>query len=400
MNYSQIIKLALINVFSKKTRTMLTVGGIGISVAITLVMIGFGAGFQNIINDEIKKSDLSNVVTVSAKKIKNLKLDQATLSKLKSIGGVSKVELATNLSGKVTYHGGNVGLPVYGVTQDYFSVTPSNFIIGGPLKSEHVGNSVIINTALVRALGIESPKEAQGKKMLLDVSVSNDLASKQIENTKVYAGNEYTIVSIIEKGETPLVYTSYEDLTKMGVTSGSVAKILVNYPDKITPVREAVEQMGFQTTNVRDTVDQANRIFSVLKILLIIFSVVTLVVATFGTLNTITISLIEQTKEIGFLRLIGIREGDVKKLFIGESLILSLSGTVFGVFLAFTLSFVGNLVINSLAKSSNVQVSGLIQIPTTIVLLIIGGTALLGWAIGRGPAKRATKIDPLIALRQ
>lgn len=400
MKLIQILKLSIINVFSKKARTLLTVGGIGISVAITLLMLGLGTGFQNIVNEEIQKSDLSNVITVSAKRMKNLKLDQVTVSKFKSIGGVSKVELATNLSGKVTYHGGNVGLPVYGVSRDYFSVTPSNFLVGGPFKTENEGTSVIINRALVKALGIESSKEAEGKKLLLDISITNDLAEKQTENTKVYTGNEYTIVAIIEKGETPLIYIPYEDLTKMGVTSASVSKILVNYPDRITPAREAIEQLGFETANVRDTVEQVNRIFSVLRILLVIFGVVTLVVAIFGTLNTITISLIEQTKEIGFLRLVGIREADVKKLFISESLILSLCGTTSGVILALLFSFVGNLTIDSMAKSSNIQVAGLIQIPISVILLIIGGTALLGWGIGTGPASRAVKIDPLVALRQ
>ena len=396
----QIFKLALINVFTKKARTLLTVSGIGISVAITLLMIGLGNGFQNIVNNEIKKSDLSNVISVSSKKIKNLKLDQGITSKFVSIAGVSKVELVTNLSGKANYHGSNVGLPVYGVTEDYFTVTPSNFLVGGPFNTDSEGSSIIINSALLKIFGIENAKEAKGKKVLLDVSVTNDLASKQIESTKVFAGNEYTITAIIEKGETPLLYIPYEDVTKMGVTSASVAKILVNYPEKITPVREAVERLGFQTANVRDTIDQVNSIFSVLKILLVIFGVVTLVVAIFGTLNTITISLIEQTKEIGFMRLIGIRESDVKKLFIGESLILSLCGTTFGVFLATVIAFIGNIIIDSLAKSSNVQVTGLIQIPIATELLIIVGTAILGWLIGTGPARRAIKIDPLEALKQ
>src|SRR5690606_41422220 len=90
-----------------------------------------------------------------------------------------------------------------------------------------------------------------------------------------------------------------EYVQEHGVNIAAEVKLLVTIPDKIAEVRETVEQLGFQTSSIRDTIDQVNKIFGVIEIILIIFGGITLIIAVFGTLNTITIALVEQTRQVG-----------------------------------------------------------------------------------------------------
>lgn len=400
MKKIQLVKLAFINITTKRLRTSLTIGGIAISVAVTLIMIGFGSGIQNIVTGELNNSELVNVITVSSKKVKILRMDQPIISKFKSINGVAKTEQIVNLFGKLSYHGTIVGLPVYAVSDGYFDVTPTNIVAGKQADEEgRFTKGAIVNTEILKALKIPSPAEAIGKEVLVDVTVTNDLADKQVETTKTFADNRFTIIGVVDKGTMPIVYIPAENVFKMGVTASSQTKILVLYPEKIPAVREAVEQMGFSTTNIKDTIKQINRVFNLINMLLIIFGIVTLLVAVIGTLNTITISLVEQTREIGFLRLIGIRKKDVKMLFIAEALLLSTIGAILGVILAYILALIINGIIYNLARASHIYAPDIIQIPTSISVIVVFVSFVFGYLIGQGPSGRAVKIDPLKALK-
>lgn len=399
MRLIYIVQLAALNIYSKSFRTILTVSGIMISVAIIVFMAGIGYGLQNIVTFELSKSQSTKVVSVSPQR-RQLKIDQAVTSKFQSITGVNSVERSVSLSGKVVYHGTALVLPIYGVTKGFFEATPVTLAKGEVIKDTNFEKTpVVVNQIVLKGFSIENADDAIGKEVDMDFVVTADMASKQTENQKVFVGNKYQIVGIINEGSTPIVYVPISDLEKLGVDSASQAKVIVENTDKISEVRQTIEQMGFRTANVLDTLNQVDKIFRILRILLACAGIITLFVAVLGTLNTITISLAEQTPEIGFLRILGIKQDNVSFLFIAESILLSLTGTTAGIIAGIFAGWVINLWTGAATRNLQVTLVRLFALPFWIPFGLIIFAFGLGWLIGITPAKRAVRIDPLKALR-
>jgi len=396
-----LFRLAAIGLFSKKLRTLLTAGGIAISVGVIIFMVSLAYGLQNIVTNEMGRSQSTKVVTVTSQKATKLKITEDYITKFKSITGVSSVGKVVNLSGRIIYHGTGVGLPIYAVSNDYFSTVPAKFISGKEFSYDKNSPSkmIVANKVVSDALSIKNPNDAVNKLVNMDFIFTKDSVPTLDTSTKTVTDNDYTIAGIIDEETQPIIYVPVALLEEKGIASYNQAKIVVDDAGNIDGVRQGVEQMGFQTTNIRDTIAQVNKVFNIIKILLGIFGLITLVVTVLGTLNTITITLVEQTREIGFLRLIGIRKGDVKNLFITQSILMSLTGTIAGIILGYIAASGANFIVYLVAFRSNLQSTSICSVPILIVIILAILAFAVGWAVGIVPARRAIGINPLKALR-
>src|SRR5206468_3453072 len=110
--------------------------------------------------------------------------------------------------------------------------------------------------------------------------------------------------------------------------------------------RKQIESMGFLTTSPIDTIEQINQMFKFFNVLLAGFGAIGMIVAVLGMFNTLTISLLERTKEVGLMITLGGRNRDMRKLFIFEAVLLSVAGAVIGIVSAIILGQIINLVMN------------------------------------------------------
>jgi putative ABC transport system permease protein len=130
----------------------------------------------------------------------------------------------------------------------------------------------------------------------------------------------------------------------------------------------------------------ADRRFSML--LFAIFAVVALVLAAVGIYGVISYMVTQRTHEIGIRMALGARPGDVLRLVMGRAMMLAVAGIVSGVVAAFGLT--------RLMTSFLFQVSTTDSITFVIISLFLAAVALLASYI---PARRATRVDPMVALR-
>ena len=180
MRWLFIIRLAIANLMAKKLRTGLTVGGIALSVGVMVFLLGLGNGLQRSVTSEIARSGSQEVISVSSKRTKQLKLDSSAISRLTSISGVSDVEQLVGLTGRVTYHGISLDAPVYAVSAGYMETTPHEMIAGSLFSTRSSeSKEIVISSRALQALGISNPREAIGREVALELSISKDWATNQ-----------------------------------------------------------------------------------------------------------------------------------------------------------------------------------------------------------------------------
>jgi putative ABC transport system permease protein len=136
--------------------------------------------------------------------------------------------------------------------------------------------------------------------------------------------------------------------------------------------------------------DQKKQLSSILAIVYALLAL-SIVIALIGVVNTLALSVMERTREIGLLRAVGTQRRQLKRMIRSESIIVSLIGAILGLVLGVGL---GAAVVSSLTNSFITTLA--VPVPTIIVVLVLA--ALFGVAAAVWPARRAAKLDILQAI--
>src|SRR6185369_16117416 len=131
------------------------------------------------------------------------------------------------------------------------------------------------------------------------------------------------------------------------------------------------------------------------------FGAIGMIVAVLGIFNTLTISLLERTKEIGLMITLGGRNRDMRKLFIFEAVLLSFAGAVIGIICAIIFGQLINLGMNLVSQHRGVtERFQLFANPWWLILGLVTFMLLVGLIVVFIPARRAARINPIDALRR
>ncbi len=255
----------------------------------------------------------------------------------------------------------------------------------------------VVNRAMLKVLGINE-NDAVGKKFSVSFVIVGDLLDQDKEKIES-TSTEYLIVGVTPEEKSPLFYVPFIDLRSLGITNYSQVKLVVKNQQDLAKTRRQVENMGYVTSSVADTVEQINSLFSTLRTVLILFGMVALFVAALGMFNTLTVSLLERTREVGLMKAMGMKSSEVQELFLTESMIMGFFGGVLGIVFGVFLGKLLGLILSFFALFKGVGFVDISYIPISFVFVIIFLSLLVGIVTGIYPAKRATKISALNALR-
>jgi len=396
-----LVRLAILNTFKHRLRALLAIGGIALSSGVMVVLFGIGGGLHNLVTDQVSRSEVKDVVTVNQRNLNLIRFDAEHMSAIKSTSGVGEMIQVIGTVGDGTYHGITLSLPVYGVSTGFFEVAPVS-LSAGDTDGKPAGNDVIVSRKVLEAYGMES-RSAVGRNISLRLTIQGDYASKLGADNKKLAAQDFTIAGVIDQGTLPVAYVSLDNLTKAGVDTMSQLKLRLTDPAKMPAVRESVEQMGFQTTSLQDSIDEVNRIFGVVQHILLLFGVITLAITVFGTFNIVTITLLQETRQIGFLRVMGLQTSDVGLLFVLQSMLLTGLGALCGVIGGVSVGLIINgMVLSMVGDEALTGLSGpiyLFKLPFVPIIIMLMLSIGLGWLMGMAPAKRAVLINPLEEMR-
>jgi len=256
------------------------------------------------------------------------------------------------------------------------------------------GKEVLVSTALLNTLKLRTG-QILGKNISLSYIVSGNLMPK-VSGRVLSKPVSYKVVGVVKDDKNLLVISPLADLESMGVVRYSSGKVLAKNEQLLLPVRQKVESLGFVTLSIVDTLAQVNRLFRLMRFLMGAFGAIALVVAILGMFNTLTVSLLERTREIAVMKTLGTTDRDVVRLFLAESVIIGFLGGVLGIFLGQQIGGFINFVSSFFRDDKTVS---LFVSPSYFLVMILLLSIGIGIVTGIYPSKRAKNISPLDALR-
>lgn len=178
------------------------------------------------------------------------------------------------------------------------------------------------------------------------------------------------------------------------------AVVRVTNPVGLTEVRKKITEAGFGSFSIVDQLDQIRTVFLIIDSVLALLGGISLLVASFGIANTMIMSILERTREIGIMKAIGAEDREIKLIFFVEAAVIGVTGGVVGTLLAWGIDGVANrLAYRFLLKPQGASFIDFFSLPPYLSLGAILFALLVSIAAALYPAARAARIDPVRALR-
>lgn len=402
-----ILRIAARMFKTRRLRTFLTILGIGIGIGAILFLVSLGYGLQRILIEEIATSDALLSLDLSTRDELLIPLDKRAVDSLSALPEVLYVSPLVAVPGQISLENITANTMINGTLPNYFKLggitAPT-----GELFKEGETNKILISLPIVKLLspiqlGDEIPQEQLdqmiGKQVSIILLVTTQTAAGLEEVQTVEFKNDFIISGVVEDSMESLIYFPLSQLEEVGITKYQSAKVRVVDNNSLEVVRAKAVEMGFIVAALSDTIEQANKVFQVLQIILAMFGIVALAVSAIGMFNTMTIALLERTQEIGIMKSLGASNKNVWELFLAESIIMGFLGGVGGVTIGYLGSEGFNLFIRILAGALGGRKVQLFERPWWFIITILVFSTVVGLFTGLWPAKRAARINILQALR-
>jgi len=188
--------------------------------------------------------------------------------------------------------------------------------------------------------------------------------------------------------------STLEFIKNQGGYSSLIA--VVDSTDNVAVTARRISALGMGTGTGLSQLNQQVTAANLIGLALGGLGLIALAIAALGVMNTMIMSVLERTREIGVMRALGARRSTIRRLFTFEASTLGFFGGLFGVLLGFVLlAFAKPIIANQFAKGTVLNLS----VPIWLVFFVVGLTTLIGFFSGLVPSRRAARLDPIEALR-
>lgn len=404
MKYSNLIKIAWKAIMLNKTRAMLTMLGIIIGVASVIAMLAIGEGSKESIKKNISSMG-ANMITIrpGAGVMGGVRQDMSSMQSLKLKDYLALKEQAkllkdvsplVNGSGQVIVGAKNWPTSIYGVSPEYLSIREWSTEEGSMFTNDDV-----LSYAKVVVIG---------KTIQENLFPDNE---NPIGKMIRFGNIPFKIIGVLkEKGENTfgqdqddIIVAPYTAVQKRVLAQDYIQSIVasaVNEEQANEAVTEVIailekshglgenDDNDFNVSSQQEIIETFSSTSEMLTILLVAIASISLVVGGIGIMNIMYVSVKERTKEIGLRMAIGAKGNHILLQFLIESVLISITGGVLGVFLGLSATF-------AISQIAGWPVS---ITANSIVISFIVCTAT-GIFFGWYPARKAAQSDPITALR-
>ncbi len=381
-------------------RTWLTIAGMGVGTGAVVTLVGLGFGLQNIILEQIVFGETLLSLGVNNPPSKVVQINTQTVKDFEAMEGVKAVTPLASFPALITIDGLTGNTFLQGAEPAFFRYTGAAasagdlFIEGEDAKN---ADGVILTKAVLKLFGIEKPEDAIGKSVTFRIFVPKEGTDQSEE---IAIEKAYKVVAITKEENSIAAMLLLSELAShVNITTYEKAQVRVIKSDLLDQVSGEIVKKGFVVTALSKTVDQANKIFQGIQAILAVFGGIALTVSAIGMFNTMTVTLLERTGEIGVMRTLGASSGDIKILFISEAIIVGFLGGIMGIVFGLSIGFTLNGIMNVAASNFGGKSVSLFSFPFMFLLFIAVFSAVVGFLTGVFPARRAAGLNPLDAIR-
>lgn len=189
-------------------------------------------------------------------------------------------------------------------------------------------------------------------------------------------------------------------LSKDEVEGYDSAVVRVTDPVQLTEVRKRLTDLGFGSFSIVDQMEQIRTLFLIIDSVLGLLGGISLLVASFGIANTMIMSILERTREIGIMKAIGAEDREIKLIFFVEAAVIGVTGGVIGTLLAWGIDGVANrAAYRFILKPQGATFVDFFSLPPYLSIGAILFALIVSILAALYPAIRAARIDPVRALR-
>ncbi|MBN1780964.1 ABC transporter permease [bacterium] len=175
--------------------------------------------------------------------------------------------------------------------------------------------------------------------------------------------------------------------------------VRVNHVNHVEAVQDSIETMGYSVFSIMDQLSDMKKGFLIFDMGLGAVGTIALIVAALGIINTMVMSILERTREIGIMKAIGGSEAEIRTIFFVEAGMIGLMGGLFGLALGWLVTKIANAVANVYFIREIGFTVHFFYIPLWLVLGAIAFSVVVSLLAGIYPAARAAAVNPVDALR-
>ena len=401
MNIYESLRTSISSLISNKLRSFLTMLGIIIGVAAVVSMISLGTGVRASIVDQIGSLG-SNLLTVVGGSMRQrpgapimmrgmsniLKIEHFQDLQAASIPGIQSIIAESSQRRTVIYGRNSTSVSIVGTTANYPEVrnfypslgrffseydylNSNNYAVIGDTVAidlfgdinKAVGNKIRIGRVSFEVIGVME------KKTMGPQDLGNQVFVPLTTHQKRLTGSRYIQSITIQANSAE----------EMNTISQSLERFFLRKLGNID---------RFSIMNQQDILDTINQVTGTMTLFLGAITGISLLVGGIGIMNIMLVSVTERTREIGLRKAIGARQSDILFQFIVESSVLSCVGGILGIiFGAVSAQLIGK------------YTQWVTKISLGSIIISFGVSLAVGLFFGIVPARRASKLDPITALR-
>jgi putative ABC transport system permease protein len=434
MNFLDLLQTASSNMLKSKVRTLLTIIAIFIGAMTITLTNGIGTGIKSYLNQQVGNLGATNVLSIQLKDKSapgpstassaptaynpNQKTALAraggrgggdkvllmTTKDVNSIKSVPNVTSATAVRGiSPDYIMGTSGKYQFSVEQQYGATTAA-MATGTGVSNSSTQNQISIPGNYVSSLGYSSNRAIIGKTVTIGITSAE--GNQSITTAVVTGVQQANLIGDSTTFANTALANQLLNIQSTGLptaTADSFSTVEATFPTnltaaQITTLKNSLSAKGYTGQTIKDT---ENTIFTAIDAIIIVFDmfgVIALLAASFGIVNTLFMSVQERTKEIGLMKALGMSPRKIFLLFSIEAVLIGFWGSILGVGFAALLGKAIDAVASHGFLKDFTGLS-LLTFPLSTIAIVVLGIMAIAFLAGTLPALRASRKDPIDALR-
>lgn len=404
MNFANLFKIAVKALSNNKLRGFLTMLGIIIGVASVITMLAIGQGSKKSIQAEISEmgsnmimihpgGDMRGGVRLDADDMESLKLQDFEDIRDKT-RYVSYVSPAVNSAGQAVYGANNTPTTVYGVNLDYLEIRRYRVADGEPFTDQDIrvaAKVCLVGQTVVDELfpDGENPIGKVIRFGTIPFRIVGVLESKGY-NSMGMDQDDLIIAPYTTVQKRILAITHLQEIICSALSESYTEEAIDEIADILRTNHrlKATDEDDFSIRSQQELSSMLTSTTDMMTVLLAAVAGISLLVGGIGIMNIMYVSVTERTREIGLRMSIGAKGRDILAQFLIESILISVTGGLIGVFFG-----IGAAIVVKVVAAFPIYIQ-----PWSVILSFAVCT-LTGVFFGWYPAQKAARLDPIEAIR-